>query len=195
MGVPAPRSARRVRADAQRNIDALVAAAREIFAESGLDAPVREIAARAGVGPATLYRHFPERSDLATAVFRREVDACAAAATTLAVAHEPFDALVRWVHELTRFLGGMRGLAAAVHSGDPAFGALPSYFRERFEPALRTLLTAASEAGRVRSDIEPGELLMALKQLCSSGDREANERMVALLVDGLRREATRGPAS
>src|SRR4051794_10465985 len=64
---------RRVRADAQRNIDALIAAAREVFATSGVDAPVREITTKAGVGLATFYRHFPERSDLATAVFRTDV--------------------------------------------------------------------------------------------------------------------------
>jgi AcrR family transcriptional regulator len=177
---------RRIRADAQRNIDALIAAAREVFATSGVDAPVREITAKAGVGLATFYRHFPERSDLATAVFRTDVDARADTAAALAAEHEPMDALVRWLRELTAFLSGMRGLAAAVHSGDPAFGALPSYFRTRFEPALASLLAAAADAGEIRDDVDPGELLMALKQLCSSGDREANERMVALLIDGLR---------
>ena len=71
------RTDRRVRADAQRNIEALLQAAREVFATSGVDAPVREIAEKAGVGVGTVYRHFPQRSDLIAAVFRREIDACA----------------------------------------------------------------------------------------------------------------------
>jgi AcrR family transcriptional regulator len=71
---------RRVRADAQRNIDALLETAKAVFATSGVDAPVRKIAERAGVGVGTLYRHFPQRCDLIAAVFRREIDACADAA-------------------------------------------------------------------------------------------------------------------
>jgi AcrR family transcriptional regulator len=181
-----PQPARRVRADAQRSIDALVAAAREIFAESGADAPVREIVRRAGVGLATFYRHFPERSDLVTAVFRHDVDACADAAPTLAAEHPPLDALIRWLRHLTEFVGGRRGLATAVHSGDPSLDQLPVYFRQRFEPALGSLLAAAAEAGEIRGDVGPEELLGAVKRLCSSGDADTNERMVALLIDGLR---------
>ncbi|MBM2620469.1 TetR/AcrR family transcriptional regulator [Actinoplanes sp. LDG1-06] len=177
---------RRTRADAQRNIDALVDAAREVFAASGPDAPVREIAARAGVGLATFYRHFPERADLITAVFRQDVDACADAATELRAEHDPFEALVAWVRQLTGFLGGRRGLAVSVHAGDPAFVQLPAYFRERFEPTLGALLEAAADAGEIRGDVDPGELLGAIKRLCSSGDSESNERMVALVIDGLR---------
>jgi AcrR family transcriptional regulator len=81
------------RIDAQRNIDALLAAAKEEFAVTGVDASVRAIAARAGVGTATLYRHYPLRSDLISAVFRREIDDCAAAASQLAGAHDPDMAL------------------------------------------------------------------------------------------------------
>lgn len=80
-----PAAVRSVRADAQRNLDALLEAAKAVFGTSGVDAPVRDIAARAGVGIATVYRHFPQRSDLIAAVFRREVDACAAAAAPLSV--------------------------------------------------------------------------------------------------------------
>ena len=83
MSAATPERARRVRADAQRNIDALLDAAREVFGTSGVDAPVREIVAKAGVGLATFYRHFPERSDLVGAVFRHEVDACADTATLI----------------------------------------------------------------------------------------------------------------
>ena len=82
-------ASRRVRADAQRNIDALLEAAMAVFATSGVDAPVRQIAAKAGVGLGTVYRHFPQRSDLIAAAFRHEIDACADAAPALAVAHPP----------------------------------------------------------------------------------------------------------
>src|SRR6201996_5880559 len=82
------------RADAQRNVDALLAAAKEEFVSSGVDVGVRAIAARAGVGTATLYRHFPLRADLIAAVFRREIDDVTAQAAQLAERHEPFDALV-----------------------------------------------------------------------------------------------------
>jgi AcrR family transcriptional regulator len=84
---------RRVRADAQRNIDALLEAAKAVFDASGVDAPVRAIAEKAGVGVGTVYRHFPQRADLIAAVFRREMDACADAAPILAAEHEPFEAL------------------------------------------------------------------------------------------------------
>ncbi len=100
----AGRSERRLRADARRNIDALLEAAKAVFLASGVDAPVREIAEKAGVGIGTIYRHFPQRSDLIVGVFRREVDACVHAASALASEHEPDEALgevdsaVRRVH-------------------------------------------------------------------------------------------------
>ena len=80
---------RRVRADAQRSLDALLFAAKEVFATSGVDAPVREIADKAGVGLGTLYRHFPQRADLIAAVFRREIDLCADAAALLMAERQP----------------------------------------------------------------------------------------------------------
>ncbi|MEU8386331.1 helix-turn-helix domain-containing protein, partial [Streptosporangium sp. NPDC048865] len=166
MSAATPDRARPVRADARRNIDALLDAAREVFAASGADAPVREIATRAGVGLATFYRHFPERSDLIGAVFRHEVDACADTAAGLAAEHGPLEALVRWLRRYTEFIATKRGLAAALHSGNPAYEPLPAYFRQRFEPALGSLLAAAAAAGEIRGDIEPMELLRAVANLC-----------------------------
>ena len=182
-------AARSVRADAQRNLDALLEAAKAVFGASGVDAPVREIAARAGVGVATVYRHFPQRSDLVAAVFRREVDACAAAAADLARDHEPAEALARWLRRYTSFIATKRGLGAALHSGDPAFEGLPAYFRQNLEPALQALLDAAVAAGQIRDDIEPYELLRAVGNLSiASGEDGAvrSQRMVDLLIDGLR---------
>jgi AcrR family transcriptional regulator len=189
---PAPR---RLRADAARNIDALLEAAKAVFASSGVDAPAKEIADLAGVGVGTLYRHFPQRSDLVKAVFQREVDACADAAPALAAAHQPGAALAQWLHRYTEFLATKRGLAAALHSGDPAFDALPRYFAGRLEPALGSLLAAAAASGEIRADISPGELLHAVATLCMPGPGDGvaySQRMVALLIDGLRYGAEAG---
>lgn len=187
-GVTGERPGKRVRADAQRNTDALLSAAAEVFATSGVDAPVRQITAKAGVGAGTLYRHFPQRSNLIAAVFRHEVDACADAAPALAAEHEPLEALVRWLQRFTGFIGTKHGLSAALHSGDPAYSSLPAYFQQRFVPVLRALLDRAAEAGEVRSDVDPYDLLRATANLTlpAREDDGHTQRMVALLIDGLR---------
>lgn len=186
---PRGRTDRRVRADAQRNIDTLLQTAMAVFVTSGVDAPVREIAEKAGVGVGTVYRHFPQRADLIAAVLRREIDACADAAPILAAGHKPGEALAQWMQRYAAFIAAKRGLAKALHSGDPAFDNLPGYFDRRLRPALRALLEAAVAAGEVRPDIEADELLGAVASLCMSAHNEGPgraERMVALLVDGLR---------
>ena len=180
---------RPLRADAQRSEDALLEAALAVFAISGVDAPVREIAEKAGVGIGTLYRRFPQRSDLIVAVFRQQVDACADAAPVLATEHDPAEALARWMQRYADFIATKRGLATALHSGDPAFNSLPAYFDKRLQPALRSLLEAAVAAGEVRTDIEPYDLLRAVGNLCMSAKDDQTDyarRMVTLLVDGLR---------
>ena len=183
---------KRVRADAQRSLDALLHAAKEVFAISGVDAPVREIADKAGVGLGTLYRHFPQRSDLIAAVFRREIDACADAAVVLSAERDPFDALANWMQRYAAFVAAKRGLAKALHSGEPAFDNLPGYFDQRLRPAFRTLLEAAAVAGTIRADVDADELLGAVASLCMSAHNAESgraERMVALIVDGLRYRA------
>jgi AcrR family transcriptional regulator len=184
------RRARPVRADALRNFETLLETAMQVFATSGVDAPAREIADKAGVGVGTLYRHFPQRSDLIVAVFRNEVDACAEAASVLAAEHEPGDALDLWLQRYIDFIAAKRGLSAALPSGNPAFESLPIYFQEKLRPALQSLLEAAAKAGKVRADIDPAELLLAVARLCAPNDRgginEQSRRMVALLIDGLR---------
>src|ERR1700722_10775739 len=92
-----------LRADAQRSLDALLQAAKEVFAGAGVEAPIRDIAAKAGLGVGTVYRHFPQRSDLIAAVFRREIDDCADAAPALAAEHRPFEALSKWLKRYTAF--------------------------------------------------------------------------------------------
>ena len=180
---------RPMRADGQRKMSSLLKAAAEVFQESGVDAPVRTIAERAGVGLGTVYRHFPQRSDLIKAVFQSRVDACADAALELAAQYEPGDALAHWMQRYVDFIATKRGLATALHSGDPAYSALPRLFNTRLLPALTTLLHAAVVAGAVRSDVDAEELLHAVANLCRvSHEKEPAyaRRMVALLVDGLR---------
>jgi AcrR family transcriptional regulator len=191
------RAGRRLRVDAQRNIDSLLTAGKAVFATSGVDAPAKEIADLAGVGVGTLYRHFPRRSDLVKAVFQREVDACAATAPALLAAHTPGVALATWLHRYTEFLATKRGLGAALHSGDPAFDELPSYFMQRFGPALGSLLDAATASGEIRAGISPTDLLYAVAHLCLpvAGEGVAySQRMVALLIDGLRYGAPTSPS-
>lgn len=180
---------RKQRADAQRNADTLVEAARKVFRTSGVHAPAKEIADLAGVGVGTLYRHFPRRSDLVKAVFRHEVDACADAAPLFAAQYPPQEALAKWLARYTEFLTAKHGLVPALHSGDPAYAALPVYFMQRFGPALGSLLDAAAAAGEIRADVNARELLYAVANLCQPvADEEAgyNQRMVAILIDGLR---------
>lgn len=177
------------RADAKRNLQTLLQAAKEVFAETGVDAPVREIAERAGVGVGTFYRHFPQRSDLIEAVFRQEVDACATAATTIGAEHEPEQALMLWMERYLNFIATKRGLAKSLHTGNPAFAALPAYFETRLKPACGTLLSAAAAAGKIRDDVDPWDLLRAVALLSTpdhEGKPDNSTRMVALLLDGLK---------
>jgi AcrR family transcriptional regulator len=177
------------RADAQRNIDALLAAAKEEFADHGIDVHVRVIAARAEVGTATLYRHFPLRSDLICAVFRHEIDECAAAAHAIAAAHDPDEALTLWIRRYSEFVATKHGLAAALHSGDPAYNALPGYFHEHLGPAMQMLLADAERAGTIRAGTNPLDLLGAIANLCipppGTDDTARAYRMIELFIDGL----------
>lgn len=183
------------RADAQRNTEAVLEAAKAAFAEHGVDAPMRDIAARAGVGVGTIYRHYPLRSDLIIAVFRREVDATAAAADDLAAAHPPHEALRLWVARLARFVATKRGFAKALHSGDPAYLPLPAYFIGSLAPRVQRILDAGAEAGTIRTDVRAEDLIHALSRLADShpGDADGRAgRMIVILLDGLLTEAGRG---
>lgn len=182
------RTGRQLRADAQRNEDALLQAAKEVFLQSGVDAPVREVANRAGVGVGTLYRRFPKRSDLIKAVFRWEIDACADAAQDLSEQFDPGEAVAQWLMLYADFMGTKKGLATALHSGDDAYSDLPGYFRQRFEPTLADLLRRAAEAGLIRADVKPYDLLRAIGNLsiAEGDDRDLHVRqMVSLMIDGL----------
>ena len=167
----------------------MLKAARTVFDTSGVDAPAKEITDLAGVGVGTLYRHFPQRSDLVKAVVESGIDAVAEAGPTLGAAFEPAEALTRWIDRFTELLGTKRGLASALHSGDPAFAGLPRYFLERLGPTLSALLDAAAAEGAIRDDIGAEDLLYAIAQLCQpvpGRGPEHSRRIVGVLVDGLR---------
>ena len=117
--------ARQKRADAQRNEQALLAAATAVFVTSGVEAPVREIAAAAGVGMGTIYRHFPTRADLVVAVYRHQVESCAEAGPVLlASGGSPHAALGQWVNLFVDFLITKHGLAAVLQPDSVGFDAL-----------------------------------------------------------------------
>jgi AcrR family transcriptional regulator len=182
---------RAMRSDARQNLDALLEAAKTEFAASGVDAPVRAIAERAGVGVGTLYRHFPRRSDLISAVFRREMDACVTAATEIEATFPPDEALDRWTLRYTQFVATKQGLAAALHSGDPAYAPLADYFSARLTPTLERLLESARRSGVRIQDVDAGEFLGAVANLCHGAEQHGRspahaERMVRLLLAGLR---------
>jgi AcrR family transcriptional regulator len=180
---------RPVRADAQRNIESLVETAAEVFAASGIDAPIRDIAKRAGVGVGTLYRHFPTRSDLVVAVFRREVDECVDTVSVLAANYAPGEALERWVARYVDFIAAHQGLAAAFNSGDATLEGLPAYFLQRLGPPVQGLLDAAAKKGKIRPGVKAHELLHGVGMLCvppSCGEPTQPQRMVGLFIDGLR---------
>jgi len=178
----------RRRSDAERNAVAVLEAARELFAEVGVDAPMRSIAARAGVGVGTVYRRFPQRSDLIIAVFRHELEATAADAERLGDELPPPEALRAWTRSLAGFVAAKQGFGSALHSGDPAYAALPEQFLGLLaEPVQRILDRGASE-GSLRPGLRAEDLIVALSHLIDPErpDEVASETsMIRALVDGL----------
>ncbi|MFE1480865.1 MULTISPECIES: TetR/AcrR family transcriptional regulator [unclassified Streptomyces] len=183
-------SARPRRADAVRNQQTLLAAASEVFVASGVDAPIREIAKRAGVGMGTIYRHFPTRADLVVAVYRHQVEACAEAGPVLLAEEEsPFVALGKWVDLFVDFLVTKHGLADALRSDSGGFEALHAYFLDRLVPVCGQLLDATVAAGEARPGVEPYELMRGVGNLCVGRDDDPRydpRRLVELLLRGLR---------
>jgi AcrR family transcriptional regulator len=186
---PAERPARIKRADALRNQQALLAAAAAVFVASGVDAPIREIAARAGVGIGTIYRHFPTRADLVVAVYRHQVEACAEAGPALlAGAGSPLAALRQWVDLFVDFLVTKHGLANALQSDSSGFDALHTYFLDRLVPVCAQLLDAAVSAGEIRPGARAYELMRGIGNLCIGRDSDPRydpRRLVELLLQGL----------
>jgi AcrR family transcriptional regulator len=183
------RAARPKRADARRNQKTLLDAAAAVFVTSGVEAPVRDIAAKAGVGTATIYRHFPTRADLIIAVYRHQVEACAAAGPALlASSPTPYAALARWINLFVDFLVTKHGLAAVLQSDSAGFDTLHAYFLDRLVPVCAQLLAAASQAGEISTDMDAYELMRGIANLCVGADNDPRydgRRMVELLIAGL----------
>lgn len=183
------RPARAKRADAQRNEKTLLDSAAAVFVESGVDAPVREVAAKAGVGMGTIYRHFPTRADLIVAVYRHQVDACAdAGPALLADSGSPHAALARWVDIFVDFLVTKHGLAAALGNDKASFDTLHAYFVERLVPVCAEMLDAAIASGQIRADVGAYELMRGIGNLCIFADQDPcydARRLAGLLVAGL----------
>jgi AcrR family transcriptional regulator len=178
------------RKDARRNKETLLDAAAAVFVTKGVEAPVRDIAAEAGVGLGTIYRHFPTRADLIIAVYRHQVDACAEAGPALlessATAHA---ALEGWITLFVDFLVTKHGLAGVLQSDNSGFDTLHAYFLDRLVPVCTQLLDAAAGAGEIRSDVEAYELMRGVGNLCIGADSDPAydpRRLVGILVAGLR---------
>ena len=178
------------RADARRNEKALLNAAADVFVSSGVEAPIRDIAAKAGVGTATIYRHFPTRADLIIAVYRHQVEGLAEAGPALLASEEtPYAALQRWIDMFVDFLVTKHGLAAVLQSDDSCFDPLHAYFLERLVPVCGQLLAAAAAAGEIRSDLDAFELMRGVGGLAAGAtDRHSYDarRLVEILISGLR---------
>ncbi|MFB9660006.1 TetR/AcrR family transcriptional regulator [Glycomyces mayteni] len=186
MNAPKP-----IRADARRNRDALVRAAREIFAEAQADAPFEDVARRAGVGAGTLYRHFPNRNALIASVFEEEVVALRDRARHLLETRPPDEALAAFLREMVDHMYGHRGLARTFFAVSEAAGGDLSDKGRLMEGAVAAILDRGVEQGLLRGDIPVGTLMLALHGIgvasVHSDHRAEADGIVQLLIDGLRR--------
>ncbi|TQK52261.1 TetR family transcriptional regulator [Streptomyces sp. SLBN-118] len=186
-------SARPMRADARRNYERLLTEARAVFAEYGTDASLEEIARRSGVGIGTLYRHFPNRHAMMSAVFQEALASLVQRSGELASAERPCGALVDWLRALITHAGEYRGLARALmsasHDETSALSACSVPLREAGE----RLLLRAQESGAVRPDVSIGDLMqltnaIALAAEEEPGDTELADRLLTLTLRGLKAE-------
>jgi AcrR family transcriptional regulator len=186
----APVAARKPRADAQRNRDVLLEAAKAAFAQVGPEASLEEIARRADVGIGTLYRHFPTRDAIVEAVYRREVQQLADAAPRLAESLAPAEALRAWMRVFVDYIAAKKVIAPALKSLVGADSALYADSSARINGAIGVLVERARASGDIRPDADPADLLRALVGFAyvnSAPDWEASaRRLIDLLIDGLR---------
>jgi AcrR family transcriptional regulator len=181
------------RADARRNYERLVAAAREVFAVEGGEAPMEAIAREAGVGVGTLYRHFPRRIDLVEAVYREDVDEVVRTAEQAVANLEPWPAVAEFLKAFVeygrrkrRFLNELR--EAADKNPDLQLGS-----RQRLEAAMSLVIERAQGAGVVRADIDGADLMQLIGATCTSPtlSEVQTDRLLPMILDGLRTPAPR----
>ena len=177
------------RADARRNFDALLAAARDAFNRDGIDVPLEDIARQAGVGIGTLYRNFPTRTDLVQAVYVDEVEAMANAAAELEEL-PPWDALSQWLHQYVGFAATKRALNEALMETDPNSSVLVTC-RTAITGAGTALVERAQRAGVVRNDTSFMDVVRMVGAIAMvpTEDPEQKERLLELALDGLRYHA------
>ncbi len=181
---------RKPRADAQRNRERILEAAKEAFTRSGADASLDDIAKQAAVGPGTLYRHFPTREELLQAVYRSGLEKLAAAEQKLAQTMPPIEALRAWLLLFVDGIAAKQLIAPAVNTlvGDPKKVFEASY--TRVHDALRALVKRAVNSGDIRKDLDPVDLLRALvgvSNVSTSPDwQESAKRLVDILIAGSR---------
>ena len=183
-------TSRKLRADAVRNRERVVEAAKAVFSAGGGDASLEAVARRAGVGIGTLYRHFPTREALYEAVYQHEVQQLWELAERLKDEASPVEALRRGMRALVEFVATKKGMSAALALAVTGFSELHVRSSPRLEKAARILLERAVAAGEIRSDIDPGDLMRAVVGMCLVHNQpgwQANVLpLVDVLVDGLR---------
>jgi AcrR family transcriptional regulator len=184
---------RRPRADAVRNRERVLEAAKAVFSAGGSDASLEAVAKRAGVGIGTLYRHFPTREDLFEAVYRREVEQLGDLAEQLKNEAAPVDALRRWLRSNVELVATKKGMIAALALAVQSSSELYAYSFDRLTKAIGTLLDRAVAAGEIRSDISSEDVLRALVGMCYMHDQPGWQttvlRLLDVFVDGLRVQA------
>ncbi|MFF9850026.1 TetR/AcrR family transcriptional regulator [Streptomyces litmocidini] len=180
-----------MRADARRNHERLLIEARAAFAEQGTDAPLEEVARRAGVGIGTLYRHFPTRADLLNAVFQEALAELLARSRDLAESDAPCRALVEWLRALIAHAGEYRGLAHALMSASHDRSSALARCSDPLRAAGERLLARAREAGQVRADVSIGDLMQLTNAIALAAeqcpeDALLADRLLALTLRGLK---------
>jgi AcrR family transcriptional regulator len=170
------------RADARRNRERLIEAARTLFAESGTSVPLAAVAKAAGVGTGTAYRHFPTQEALVEATYRDEIERLGAAARELLADLPPADALAAWLHRAIDYLATERGLSEALR--DAVTSGAES--RTVIVAALSRLLDAAQAAGTVRGDVDAIDVAAALGGIYLLAEPERAHRLLSVTIDGLR---------
>ena len=181
---------RKPRADALRNRERVLEAAKAVFSAGGAEASLEAVARRAGVGIGTLYRHFPTREALFEAVYRREVQQLWELAEQLKGEAAPVEALRRWLRSNVEFVATKKGMSAALALAAQGSPELHSYSFDRLASAVGGLLERAVAAGEIRADIRPEDLIRALIGMCYMHDQPGWQstvlRLLDVLVDGLR---------
>ena len=182
---------RKPRADAIRNRERVLEAAKAVFSAGGAEASLEAVAREAGVGIGTLYRHFPTREALFEAVYRREVQQLADLAEQLKQEAKPIDALRQWMRSIVKFVATKKGMSAALTLAVDKNSKLFSSSADRLARTVGGLLDRAIAAGEIRDDISPEDLLRAVVGMCYMHDQPGWQtsvsRLVDVFVDGLRK--------